>query len=87
LAHLQAIKVEEAKNKRFILHNKSLWLREVAEILKEEFGATYKINSGDLRYCTLRIASIFYASAKLILPYWDKPMNLDNAQSREVLGI
>lgn len=38
LAHLRAVKVEEAKNQRFILSNEPLWFRDMARILKEEYG-------------------------------------------------
>ena len=33
-AHLRALVVEEAKNQRFLLGSKSLWIKEVAQILK-----------------------------------------------------
>ena len=33
-AHVQAIKIEEAKNQRFILSSQSLWFKQVAEILE-----------------------------------------------------
>jgi hypothetical protein len=36
-----------------------MWFREIAEALKEEFGADYKIKSGELKYCTIKLASIF----------------------------
>ena len=29
LAHLNAVKIEEAKNKRFIVSNESIWFREL----------------------------------------------------------
>lgn len=59
LAHLQAIKVEEAKNQRFILNGRSMWFKEIAEALQKEFGQFYKIKTGELRYCTLKIAACF----------------------------
>jgi nucleoside-diphosphate-sugar epimerase len=37
VAHLEALKRPEAANKRFILANKSAWLKDLAEILKTEF--------------------------------------------------
>ncbi len=36
-AHLNAIKIPEAANKRFILVGQSVWFKQVAEILLEEF--------------------------------------------------
>ena len=38
LAHLNAIKVPEARNQRFILSSQSIWFREIAEALKSKFG-------------------------------------------------
>ena len=36
-AHLQAIKIDDAKNKRFILSADSLWFKDVAEALKQRY--------------------------------------------------
>ena len=36
-AHLQAIKIEEAKNKRFILSSDSVWFKEMADVLREKY--------------------------------------------------
>jgi len=71
-AHLKAIKVAGAADKRFILSNRSAWFKEIAEMLKAEYGRSYKIKAGDLKYCTMKFASYFDASAKLVLPLWNK---------------
>ena len=86
-AHLNAIKVEEAKNSRFILNGQSLWFREIAEFLKAEYGQWYNIKSGELKYCTLKIAAIFDKQARLIVPMWGKSLVLENKKSKEILGI
>ncbi len=36
-AHLQAIKIEGAKNKRFILSSDSVWFKEMADVLREKY--------------------------------------------------
>ena len=36
-AHLQAIKVEEAANKRFLLAAGTFWFKDYSQILKDEF--------------------------------------------------
>jgi dihydroflavonol-4-reductase len=36
-AHVNALEIEEAKGKRFILVDKCLWREEMAEALKKEF--------------------------------------------------
>jgi hypothetical protein len=87
LAHLNGIKIKEAANKRFILNNKSLWFKEVAEILKAEYGKWYKFKTGELKYCTMKIASFFDSSAEIVLPMWGKTFNLDHSQSEKILNI
>ena len=37
-AHLKCIEVNEAQGKRFILCHETLWMREIAAILREHFG-------------------------------------------------
>ena len=37
LAHLRALKVEEAKNKRFIVSSEDLWIREYAAMIAEVY--------------------------------------------------
>lgn len=86
-AHLQALKVPEARNQRFVLNNQSLWFKEIAEILKAEYGQWYKFKTGELKYCTLKIACIFDKQARLIAPMWGKSLILENQRSREVLGL
>jgi len=50
----------------------------MALALKEEFGHCYTIKAGELRYCTLKLASWFDSSAKIILPMWGKVIKCDN---------
>ena len=64
-----------------------MWFRDIALALKAEYGKNYKIKSGELKYCTIKIASIFDSSVKLILPMWNKTLLLENLRSRRVLGI
>jgi UDP-glucose 4-epimerase len=45
LAHLQAVKVKEAANRRFILNGGMLWGIDIAKALKDEFDPQgYNIN-------------------------------------------
>lgn len=63
LAHVQALKVKEAANKRFILVSKSLWFREIGEILHAEYGQYYKVTTNEAKYCLIKFASVFSKSA------------------------
>jgi nucleoside-diphosphate-sugar epimerase len=86
LAHLQGLKVSQAANKRFCLSCDSLWFKEYAETLKEAYP-DYSFKTGELGYCPMKVASWFDKTAKMILPMWGKTFNIDNSQSRDVLGI
>jgi dihydroflavonol-4-reductase len=86
LAHLRALTVPGAKGKRFIIGDQGLWIREVAQMLKEEFP-NYSIKSKEISYCPIKLASIFSAEVKLLIPMWRRVLQIDNRQSREVLGI
>ena len=58
LAHLRAIKIDDAKNKRFILGASTFWIREVAQSLKEIYP-DYSIKSREISFCPIKFASIF----------------------------
>lgn len=87
MAHFKGLTIPEARNQRFILSAASLWFREIAEILKEEYGAHYKIKSKELKYCTVKLASIFDSSIKIILPMWAKEVHCNHEKAEKVLGI
>ena len=87
LAHLRALEIEEAKNQRIILCSKGVWFCEIASALKSEFGKFYNIKDQELKYCTVKIASLFDKSVKMILPNWGKDLNLDNTRSKNILGL
>ena len=86
-AHLQAIKVADARNKRFILCSQSIWMKDLAAILKKEFSPHYSIKTKELSFCTIKVAALFDARVKLILPFWNKQYNILNDRSMRVLGI
>ena len=63
-----------------------MWIREVAQILKEEFP-NYSIKSREISYCPIKLASVFSSEVKLLIPMWRRVLQIDNLQSREILGI
>ena len=63
VAHLQGIKVPEAKNQRFILSSDSLWFKDIAQALKDAYPQ-YNIKTSELSYCPVKIVSIFDKSVK-----------------------
>ena len=86
IIYIFAIKVDEARNSRFILSAESLWFKEYAQALKDTFPQ-YKIKTRELGYCPVKIASWFDGTIKMILPIWGKNLQLSNARSKEVLKI
>lgn len=64
-----------------------MWFKSIADILKDEYGQWYKFKTKELKYCTVKLASIFDGSIKMILPMWRKKILLENEKSRQILGI
>lgn len=80
-AHLQAIKVPEAKNNRFVLNQKTHWFVDIAKILHENFGQHYKFKVKEFGYCPVKIASLFIGELRDILPLWGKVYEIDHTKS------
>jgi nucleoside-diphosphate-sugar epimerase len=87
LAHLRAITVPEAKDNRFVLNHYCVWFKDIAIILQNHYGSQYPIKTSELKYCTLKLASWFDESAKVILPLWGQEFNVLNDKSKRILGI
>ena len=87
VAHLQGLKVPEAAGKRFILNAKAMWFKDMALGLKKNYPTGFNIKTGEIGYCPIKMASMFDASVKQILPFWNKNFDMDNTRSREILGI
>mmetsp|Transcript_37487 Transcript_37487/g.27248 ORF Transcript_37487/g.27248 Transcript_37487/m.27248 type:complete len:216 (+) Transcript_37487:325-972(+) len=86
-AHLKAITVSEAANKRFILCAETLKFGQIAEKLSSEFSPDYRLPEGDLGYCMIYIGSWFDRGAADMAKQWDWSKTYDNSRSREILGI
>ncbi|CDW88524.1 nad-dependent epimerase dehydratase [Stylonychia lemnae] len=87
LAHLRAIQVKEAANQRFIVSDSSLWFKDIILTLAAKYPEGFKINTSDIKYCTMKIASWFDASAKTLIGYWGVDYQLDNSKSKSILGL
>lgn len=73
LAHVRAVEVEEAKDKRIIIVGGNLWFKEFAEIIYENFSKYgYKPKTGEIKFWMLKVASWIDDTAKTIIPQWDK---------------
>jgi dihydroflavonol-4-reductase len=78
-AHLNAIKVPEARNHRFILTARTFRFKEMCEKLKEQYGDKYPIKLNEMEQCppeNVRFKNI-----------WGRHYDLVNTKSQEILGI
>ena len=87
-AHINCIKLNEAQGKRFIIAGKSMWMREMADILHGQWSKHgYDIPQEDANYWLVRFVGLFRADAARITDFWGKEAICDNSRSKEVLGI
>jgi dihydroflavonol-4-reductase len=77
-----------AANQRFIaVGGDALWMREVAEILKKELGATIPgIKTREAPSWLLRLMGPFMPLLRDVVPELDKLKNSSNAKARSLLG-
>ena len=88
LAHVRAVEVEEAKDKRIIIVGANIWFKEFAEIIYENFSKFgYKPKTGEIKFWMIKVASWIDDTAKTILPQWDKEQRLSNKLSCDLLGM
>jgi len=87
-AHLQAILVPEAANKRFILCNKFIWFGDIAKILNDSHGKTYpKIPKREAPKCLICLLACFKSELRTTLNSWGKMSEADNTPTKKILGI
>lgn len=85
-AHLVAATEPKAKNQRIITVNRCIWMKEMAEFLKEKYPQ-YKIPSKELPRCGVKLAATFDKKVRLILPLWGVERVFKNDKSKEMLGL
>ncbi|XP_067138921.1 uncharacterized protein [Centruroides vittatus] len=87
-AHLKAMIVPEAAGNRHIVASDHLWMRDMANILTEEFSQyNYHISAWNAPYITLWFFSCIDKSTSLILKRIGKKYMYDNKRTKEVLGV
>ncbi|GGG92797.1 SDR family oxidoreductase [Pedobacter zeae] len=86
--HLKAMIDPKAKGERFIATGgESIWLREVAKILKANLGdKAKKVKANQLPNILLRIAALKDPMVKSMVPLLGIPMNLTSAKAINLLG-
>uniref|UniRef100_A0A7S3ICJ8 Uncharacterized protein n=1 Tax=Strombidium inclinatum TaxID=197538 RepID=A0A7S3ICJ8_9SPIT len=86
-AHLQAVLVKEAANKRFLMSARTIWLGEMGHALKEYYGDYYSPCQRELPWLVCWFAQWVIPDFKITMPLWGLDRTYDNSQAREVLGI
>jgi len=87
-AHIRAIEVPEAANRRFILVENNYWFMDVAKWLKAKYPENKKISVKPMGcYCIFKCFSCCSKQAAMLVRMWDKPVSFDNSATKEVLGI
>jgi dihydroflavonol-4-reductase len=86
--HLRAMENPAAKGERFIATaGESIWLVEVAKILKENLGAAAeKVRARELPNTLLRIAALKDPMVKSMIPLLGRVMNVTSAKAIKLLG-
>ncbi|XP_072017993.1 uncharacterized protein [Amphiura filiformis] len=86
--HIKAMTEPEAAGRRHILVNKSMWMSDVAEILKAEFQQHgYNVSTSNLPKLIFKAVAIFDKDAKEMAPTWNKAVDFDTTRMRQVLKI
>ena len=85
--HLRAMTNPAAKGQRFIATaGESIWMVEVAKILKQNMGAlAEKVNAKELSNTLVRIAALTNPVAKAIIPFLGLVMNTTNKKAVSLL--
>ena len=87
-AHLQAVKVPEAANKRFMLVNQSVWSNDLGHWLKEKWNIQYpKITTCNTPKWLVWMGSWFNSDAKMIYPLLGTEKTFENSETKQILGI
>ena len=89
-AHLKCLELDAAQGKRFLIANESLWLREIADVLRKRYGQYgYPIVSSE--ECDLdswkKAAAKAGGVAVKIVERWGHISIYNNSRSRDILGI
>lgn len=87
-AHFNACVKPEAANQRFMLVNRCMWFKEIADSLEEFKQWGYKppkreLSSYVAAWCLSKISN----DIKLMLPIWGVEIGCENKKSIEILGI
>ena len=86
-AHLQGIKVPEARNQRFLTSSTSLWFNQIGEIIHAEFPNRFTFSNAEAKYCMVWMMSCFNSDVKRVAAIWGRIQQVDGSKAERVLGF
>ncbi|WP_460703695.1 SDR family oxidoreductase, partial [Myceligenerans halotolerans] len=87
-AHRRALETPQAAGQRYICAGPNVWLGEMAEILREEFGPRgYRVPTAPMPYWLLWALARFDREVRLALDYVDRPEHLRADKAVTELGL
>lgn len=87
-AHIKAMTTQEASGKRFLVVNENLWLKEIAQILANEFKSRgYNVPTSNYPNAMLKLIGLLNKNIKAVIPQCGKVTKFDNSKMKEVLGV
>lgn len=85
--HVRVLEAPGMKDERFICSGPFLWMREVAQILKEELGPqARKVPTRSLPSWLVRIAALFNPVIRQVISELDNTREMDASHAKDVLG-
>ena len=87
-AHIAAMEKPEAAGNRHILWTQSPWVKDIANVLSDEFGSQgYTVPSWTLPHAGAWVLKHFSSAMHRLYPLLGKPQNCSNEKMKTVLGI
>ena len=78
----------EAAGNRYLLYGRSMWSKEVATVISEEFSSQgYKIASWTMPKAAMWLIKFFSAPAKVVYSALDKTIIFQNDKMKKDLGV
>ncbi len=89
LAHFNAMLSSSSDGQRYICDSgQPLWLKDVCNILYKEFHQYgYKIPQKEIRFCTVKLASLFSKRLRPVVHIWNCERKFNNMKIQKELGI
>jgi dihydroflavonol-4-reductase len=84
--HVNAIKIDASKNKRFLASSETMSFIEIAKIIKAQYP-NRKVNLTKAPNFIIRILALFDADIKRVVPILGKRILINNNQAQKVLTI